>query len=184
MNPRPNQSRPSVWVRLTPNTLTILRLGIAVVFPFAPPDWRIGLVVFAAASDFFDGWLARRFNLTSWIGALLDGIADKALTLSVLLTFTLQGDLTWWQLGLVMTRDIAVAAIAAYLAWCRAWPDFTRVAAREPGKVTTLFVYTLMLVLLVKPEYAVWVLWPTAVMSLLAAIDYVLVTLSVEPSRR
>lgn len=162
----------------------MLRLACAAVFPFVDPSWRIGIVLFAAGSDFLDGWIARRYSATTWQGALLDGIADKAITLSVLLTFTLPGDLAWWQLALVMTRDLAVLAIAVYMASFSAWSEFTRIAAREPGKVTTVFVYALMAMLLVFPEYAAWVLWPTCIMSILAAIDYVLVSLSVEPQRR
>lgn len=168
---------------LVPNGLTVLRLAIAGWFPFAPESTRIALVLIAASSDFLDGWVARRYHLTSWVGALLDGIADKAITLSVLLTFTIEGTLAWWQLLLVMSRDVAVVAIAAYLAWCRAWGEFTRIAARQPGKVTTLFVYALMAVLLIAPDFAPWLLWPACLMSLLAAFDYVVVSMSVAPER-
>lgn len=172
------------WAVPIPTALTLLRLAAAAYFPFAPESWRIGLVLFAAGSDFVDGWLARKWGVTTWYGAVLDGVADKAITLAVLATFTAEGVLAWWQLVLVMSRDIAVAAIAGYLASYRAWAEVTRVTAREPGKVTTLFVYALMAVLLVAPDYSAWVLWPACVMSILAAIDYVLVSLSVQPQRR
>lgn len=175
-------TRSPLALRLIPNALTLLRIAAAVYFPFAPAAglWRAALVLFAAGSDFLDGWLARRLGATSWVGAVLDGVADKALTLCVLLTYSLEGSLAWWHLGLVMLRDIAVLAIAAYLAWCRAWGEFTRVAARQPGKVTTVFVYALMVALLLAPKYAFVAVWPAAIMSLLAAIDYVIVCLSVE----
>jgi phosphatidylglycerophosphate synthase len=179
-----SQTRPYRWATLIPNTLTILRIAIAAIFPFAAPVWRIPLVLVAGVSDSLDGWIARRFRLTSWVGALLDGIADKALTLSVLLTFTLEGSLAWWQLVLVMTRDVAVTAIAVYLAWNRAWPEFTRMSARMPGKVTTVAIYLLMAALLLAPGYAWIAVWPTAILSVLAAVDYVLIVLSVDVKRR
>lgn len=178
------QHRPRAWARAIPNALTLLRIAVAAWFPFSPVAWRIGLVLVAAASDFFDGWIARRYSLGSRLGALLDGIADKAISLSVLLTFTLEGTLAWWQLVLVMTRDIAVIAIAAHLAWHRAWPEFSRMSARVPGKVTTFVLFAFMLALLLAPRY-VWIaFWPTAVLSVLAAVDYILIFLSVDVKRR
>jgi phosphatidylglycerophosphate synthase len=92
--------------------------------------------------------------------------------------------LTWWELAMILPRDLAVAGIAAYLVWCRAWPEFSRMAARSPGKVTTVFVYSLMLLLLIAPGHAWLLLWPTAVLSVLAAVDYVLILLSFEIKRR
>lgn len=158
-------------------------MALAAGFPLVPAEWRVAVVLVAAVSDFLDGWIARRFNLNSWVGALLDGFADKAITLSVLLTFTVEGQLAWWQLVLVMTRDLAVAAIAVCLAWWRAWPEFGRMRARAPGKVTMVAVYALMAMLLVAPGWAWIVLWPAAVLSVLAAVDYVLIFLSVDPRR-
>lgn len=171
-------------LRLIPNFFTLVRIAVAIGFPFAPASWRIGLLVLAGVSDLLDGWIARRFGLTSWVGALLDGIADKALTLAVLLTFQMEGVLSWYALVLVMARDIAVTLIAAYLATRRAWREITHVTARAPGKVTTLAVYLLMAVLLVAPGYSAWVLWPAGILSVLAAIDYGIIFLSVQPERR
>lgn len=185
MTSDPSQHRPAVHplTRAVPSTLTMLRIAAAAAFPFAPEEARIPLVGFAAASDVLDGWIARRFGLTTWVGALLDGVADKALTIAVLLTFTLEGTLAGWALGLVMCRDVAVAAIAVHLAWHRAWPEFTRMSARMPGKVTTVAVFALMAALLLAPAYAWLALWPAIVLSVLAAVDYVLIFLSVDVRR-
>lgn len=174
---------PNLLLRALPNVLTLARLALAAIFPLTAPSWRIAVLVLAALSDFLDGWIARRYRLATWAGALLDGVADKAMTLAVLLTFTVEGQLAWWQLVLVMLRDVAVAGIAACLAWWRAWPEFRRMGARAPGKVTTVFIYLLMVMLLLAPGFAWIILWPTIVMSALAAIDYVLIFLSVEPER-
>lgn len=75
-----------------PNILTALRLALAPLLPalywIAPrpaADW-IALVLFAIAmaTDFFDGWLARRLRLESDFGRMLDPIADKAAVLIAL----------------------------------------------------------------------------------------------------
>ena len=161
--------RPPWWV---PNALTLLRLAIAGYFPFAAAGWRLPLVLVAATSDWADGAIARRFKLTSWVGSLMDGIADKAVTLSVLATFAHEGVMAWWHLGLVLTRDVTVGVIAAYTALRREWAQFKSMTARWPGKLTTAGVFVLMGVLLVAPAYAPWALWPTIALSVIAGIDY------------
>jgi phosphatidylglycerophosphate synthase len=77
-----------------------------------------------------------------------------------------------------------VTAIAAYLAWHRAWPEFTRMSARMPGKVTTVALFLLMGALLIVPAYAWLLVWPAAILSVLAAVDYVLIFLSVDVRSR
>ena len=75
-----------------PNALSLLRLIITPLLPLvyacAPrpeADWIVlGLFVVAMATDFFDGWLARRFELHSDFGRMIDPIADKAAVLSAL----------------------------------------------------------------------------------------------------
>src|SRR5207247_3735633 len=80
---REGQVKPWVtWADL----LTALRVPLAVAFPFVPsPAWRLALVAGAAASDFFDGMLARRFG-SSRVGAVLDPIADKLFMAAAFLT--------------------------------------------------------------------------------------------------
>src|SRR2546427_8834099 len=71
---REGQVKP--WVTRA-DLLTALRLPLAAAFPFVhQPEWQLALVGAAAASDFFDGMLARRFG-ESRAGAVLDPTADK-----------------------------------------------------------------------------------------------------------
>lgn len=164
-------------MKCIPNILTVLRLIIAAAFPFLAPSWRLPTVLLAAGSDWADGFIARRYGLTSWIGALLDGIADKAVTLSVLVTFMHEGLLEWWQLVLILTRDVTVGLIAAYTALRRRWPAFKKMVARWPGKLTTFAVFAYMAALLVLPQHSEWLLWPAIGLSVIAAMDYAIVFL-------
>ncbi len=83
----------------------------------------IALAIFitAAASDGIDGWIARRFNQTSELGAFLDPLADKALVLSaiIILTIFAWGPLGWsiplWFTALVILRDSIILAGIRYL---------------------------------------------------------------------
>jgi len=79
-----------------PNILTIIRLfaapGVAIMFLyFARPwaDWyAMTLFILAAITDFFDGYLARKWGQESRFGAMLDPIADKAMVVIALLVIT------------------------------------------------------------------------------------------------
>src|SRR4051812_35871638 len=66
-----------------PNLLSLSRLPLAVglFVCIAYNLWAIGLAVFclAAITDWLDGWLARRFKLTSFVGRSLDPLTDKVL---------------------------------------------------------------------------------------------------------
>src|SRR2546428_13967545 len=71
---REGQVKP--WVTRA-DLLTALRLPLAAAFPFVhQPEWQLALVGAAAASDFFDGMLARRVG-ESRAGAVLDPTAGK-----------------------------------------------------------------------------------------------------------
>ncbi len=66
------------------------------------------LFVGAAISDAVDGFIAKRFALSSELGAYLDPIADKALLVSVYVTIGLQGHVAAWLLILVVFRDVLI----------------------------------------------------------------------------
>ena len=76
-------------------------------------------IAFAAASitDFFDGWLARRFNATSLLGAVLDPIADKVLVCAAVVGLIAIGRLeAALPGGLILFREFAVSALRETLA--------------------------------------------------------------------
>jgi phosphatidylglycerophosphate synthase len=162
------------WIAPVPNLLTALRLALAFAFPFVPESWRIAVVAVAGASDGLDGWIARRFHATSDLGRLLDGVADKAFTFSAVLTVVLAGLTPWWAGLLAMSRDVAVAGMAA---WCFAtghWRAFRDVRPRLLGKITTGVAFVWFLTLLVPALEPVRrpALWIAAATSLAAAVDY------------
>lgn len=64
--------------------------------------------VFAGVSDAVDGFIAKRFDMRTEIGALLDPVADKALLVSVYVTLGLAGRLPTWLVILVVFRDLMI----------------------------------------------------------------------------
>lgn len=104
------------WI---PNAVTIVR--IILVLPTAWLLWQHDyysafiLMAIAGASDALDGWLARQFNWTSWLGAALDPLADKLLVAVMFIVFTLQSHIPLWVAIIVLGRDaIIFAGAVAY----------------------------------------------------------------------
>lgn len=103
------------------NALTVLRLGLVPVFALAlfvngghDHGWRwVAFGVFAVASytDRIDGQIARRRNLVTAFGKLVDPIADKALTGAALIGLSLLDDLPWWITVPVLVREVGVTLL-------------------------------------------------------------------------
>ena len=109
-----------------PNILTVLRLlaapGVVVMFLyFARPwaDWlALGLFVFAAVTDFIDGYLARSWGQESRFGAMLDPIADKAMVIIALVIITGFSGMDPWILlpaTVIIFREVFVSGLREYL---------------------------------------------------------------------
>ena len=74
------------------------------------------LFLVAGVSDAIDGFLAKRFNMTTVLGAYLDPLADKALIVSIYLTLGISGYIPRWLVILVVSRDILIVG-GIMLSW-------------------------------------------------------------------
>ena len=134
----PVRSRAPVNV---PNALTLLRLLLVPVFGWLllrdggnnAGDRIVAAVVFviAGATDFADGWLARRQGLVTNFGKIADPIADKALTGAALICLSVLGDLPWWVTIVILVRELAVTALRFWVI------RFGVIPASRGGKVKT-----------------------------------------------
>ena len=102
-----------VWT--IPNIISMLRIVLIVAFAtlLARHDdgWAIAALVAAGVSDFFDGFLARRWNQVTTLGRVLDPAADRLLTLAVVIGLGLRAIIPWWLVAALLARD-AVVGIA------------------------------------------------------------------------
>ena len=105
-----------------PNLITVGRLFLVPLIIEFIVDRRwtevFGLFLVAGVSDAVDGFLAKRFDLRSELGAYLDPIADKALLVSIYIALALAGVLPNWLAIIVVSRDIMIVGavlIAAVL---------------------------------------------------------------------
>ena len=103
-----------------PNFITIARLLVVplVVWLIIRDAYLHAgiLFVIAGISDAVDGFLAKRFDLSSYLGAYLDPIADKALLVSVFVTLGFKGALPVWLILLAVSRDFLIIG-AVILSW-------------------------------------------------------------------
>ena len=97
-----------------PNIITLLRFALVplVVWGLLSGEVGVAFAAFLAAgiSDGVDGFIARRFNQHSELGAWLDPIADKALLVATFAMLGALGALPLWLVVIVISRDIAIAA--------------------------------------------------------------------------
>jgi len=103
-----------------PNAITIGRvLLVPCVFWLVATGhdvYAFVLFVIAGVSDALDGFIAKRWNMESELGAYLDPLADKLLIVSVFVAMAAIGSLPLWLVTVVVTRDLLIIA-AVLLAW-------------------------------------------------------------------
>jgi cardiolipin synthase len=103
----------SIWLELNlPNLITLGRLLSVPLAVWLIIEARYGVAfwIFVAAgiSDALDGYIAKRFDRRTRLGALLDPIADKALLVGVYVTLGIAGQLPHWLVILVVLRDVLI----------------------------------------------------------------------------
>jgi len=105
------------WI---PNTVTFLRAALVplILVLLAVGDeltaarwWAFLVFVFAALTDTFDGWVARRLRGVSAFGAFADPVADKLLIVGMLAALALFGELPWWVFMVVTGREALVTLL-------------------------------------------------------------------------
>jgi cardiolipin synthase len=125
-----------------PNVISFARIALIPVFVELLLKERTrgaGLALFAivAASDWLDGYVARRTGQISALGKLLDPTADRLAIAAGLIALTIAGAIPLWAVLLVVVRDALVLAVGAFVLVARG----ERIEVRRIGKIAT---FTLM----------------------------------------
>lgn len=104
-------------LKFVPNLITISRILSVFLFVlvFLRGEFAWALVIFsvAAISDFFDGYLARKFKITSEFGAMLDPVADKVLMFASYLLFAYEKIIPCYLAAVVISRDLLILAVVS-----------------------------------------------------------------------
>ncbi|WP_455231250.1 CDP-diacylglycerol--glycerol-3-phosphate 3-phosphatidyltransferase [Geopseudomonas aromaticivorans] len=147
-----------------PNLLTILRVLLIPVFIglfYLPFDWRYwaasGVFALASATDWLDGYLARRLGQSTPFGAFLDPVADKLIVAVALVLLVEEHGNLWLTLPamIIIGREIVVSALREWMAELGAR---AHVAVSNLGKwKTTAQMVALVILLGNPPRMDFWV---------------------------
>ena len=142
-----------------PNLLTLSRIPLMLVvigLLYPPPEesWSwvrtIALIVFlfAALTDWLDGWLARKFGQVSEFGKFMDALSDKVLTLGMFVSLLALGELGNWALFpilLILSRELLITGLRLV-----ASGRGKTLAAEKIGKLKTVIQLTCICLILAK----------------------------------
>ena len=164
-----------------PNKLTVLRM---VAVPFFIACYMMGyglfaLIIFILASftDMLDGKIARKYNLVTNFGKIMDPLADKVLVYSAFCMMVEDGTVPGWMLIVILAREFVVAGMRTVAA-----SEGIVVAAGMSGKIKTvlqMISVPLLLLLSVFPDlpalyYAAYgFLWASLVMTVVSGTEYI-----------
>jgi CDP-diacylglycerol--glycerol-3-phosphate 3-phosphatidyltransferase len=134
-----------------PNQLTILRIILSPVFLYlflSDIIWMkqvsIAIYIVAALSDWYDGWLARKFNyITSW-GKFWDPLADKILTSAAFIGFAIVDLIPWWMVIIIVGRDVLITLLRAF-ADLKSYTFTTSYYAKWKTLLQMIFLYYLLI---------------------------------------
>lgn len=166
-----------------PNILTVLRIvviPVMVLLLLEEPTQKealISVVIFVAAmiTDIVDGWLARKWDLVSPVGAFLDPLADKLMTITVLVMLVPLGRAPAWIVALLLCREIAITGLRGI-----ASQEGLVIAASSLGKLKTAYLGAAIGFLLYHHEFmgcnvhsaGIVLLWIATFCSLFSGLHY------------
>lgn len=168
----PTEGRGRATLRALPNIISSSRLLLAAGFVVARDvDGRLALVAAAGATDFLDGWIARRARVMSKWGALIDPIADRVFALVAVSTFLFLGELSTIGYFVMISRDL-MTAIGFLVARGVTWLRPIEFRARMSGKLVTVLQMITFAALLRFPSWVTPCLWMVGLASLYSVADY------------
>lgn len=145
-----------------PNILCYLRIAMVPMFLYiyftatAQHDYYMAtaIVVISGITDFLDGQIARRFNLITDLGKLLDPIADKLMQLAMLVALTIKIKYMYLLVAYLVIKEL-VSTVTAFVIYKLYHKRLD--GAKWYGKVCTFLLYMVMLVLIAFPQLEIHV---------------------------
>jgi CDP-diacylglycerol--glycerol-3-phosphate 3-phosphatidyltransferase len=152
------------------NLLSLLRGPLALLFIVDNAFYRGLAILLAMATDGLDGYLARRFRMTSQIGAFLDPLMDKFFVFFIVGILMHEGKIELWESLALISRDFAVLFFGLYLALRRTWSNF-QFRSIWCGKITTTLQFFVLLGLTFHVRMPIYIFWCFIVLGILALFE-------------
>ena len=171
-----------------PNTLTLVRIFLVPLLVvvlltqvagreiFGVPKELLGAAIFGVASitDWLDGYLARRRRQVTWLGQVLDPIADKLLTSAAFISLVQLGLAPAWMVALIIGREFAITGLRSL-----AYTKGITIPASRLGKIKMASQVTAILLLILGWRPLPWLapigyaaLWVVMLTAVISAVDY------------
>ena len=168
------------WLRvaLIPLVVGVMYFPDELLSPFVRNTIATSIFVIAAITDWFDGYLARRWNETSAFGAFLDPVADKLMVAGALLLLVQHDRVNAAIAFIIIGREIAISALREWMAQIGASKS---VAVNSIGKIKTaaqmvaipmLLYYDTLFGIINTRTVGSWLLWLSAVLTVWSMVYY------------
>ena len=163
-----------------PNKLTMLRIILIPIFivVLMTGYYYISAVIFivAAVTDALDGHIARKYNLITNFGKIMDPLADKLLVISALICLVELGDVAGWMVILILAREFIVTGLRTVAA-----AEGVVIAAGWSGKLKTVLQMIAIPALLLQNwpfemigvPFAQIMLWASVIMTIVSGAEYI-----------
>ena len=140
-----------------PNLLSVLRLALIPVIVWLycgkkAYNWAVAAIVLSGLTDVVDGFIARKWNMVSDFGKILDPIADKLTQAAVLLCLMTKHKLMIWLIVVFAIKELSMATLGCYVIKKK---DSVN-SSQWHGKVNTVLLYTTMSLLILFPGMPEW----------------------------
>ncbi len=165
--------------RLIPNYLTIIRLILVpIIFALILYEhYTIAIIVYIIANltDVLDGYIARKFNLISDFGKLMDPLADKITQVGTILALILKRIIPFWILIIISLKEITMIVVASVLFKKK----IVTVHSKWYGKAATVLLFIAIVFTLLSERIAVlssvtiYLYYLSIAMTLFAGVMYV-----------
>ena len=143
-----------------PNQLTFLRIiltpvFVAFLFSANPVLRQLSVAVFIVAvlTDWYDGWVARRWGYVTRWGTFLDPLADKVVTSAALVSFIYLDLVPAWTVWVIVVRDIAITILRSYSEYKGKPFDTSRLAKTKTFLQFVVIYYVLLIYIALDTEY-------------------------------
>jgi len=150
------------WIILNPELFTDNGFDITWNYYFASL-----LFVLASATDFFDGYIAREWNQMTMLGAIIDPLADKMLTLAAFLGLMMMGEASAWAIYIIIVRELFITGIRTV-----AVSEGLSVKASWAGKVKTVAQMIAIGFLLMHWPLGAELLWFAVFLTVYSGLEY------------
>jgi len=133
--------------------------------------------VIASLTDALDGYIARKYNMITNMGKLMDPLADKLLVTSALICLVEKGDIASWLVIIIISREFLVSLLRSIAA-----SEGTVIAASKWGKMKTIFQMVAIISILYKNypfelinfPFSTIAIYIATVLTLISGVDYIL----------